>query len=104
MTEPDLVNQAKLGDEAATTELLSVHSQQAYRLALHILRNRADAEDATQNAFVKAFAELSRFQRQSSFATWVRLRAILTGEIKGSVGLRQLQESPKTSHLDIPWG
>ena len=71
VTELDLVRRAKGGDEAAMTELLSVHSQQAYRLALHILRNRADAEDATQNALVKAFTELNRFQQRSSFATWL---------------------------------
>ena len=71
MTELELVERAKLGDEAAMTELLSVHSQQAYRLALYIPHNHADAEDATQNAFVKAFTQLDRFQQRSSFATWL---------------------------------
>jgi len=71
VTELDLVQRAKTGDEAAMAELLSGHVQQAYRLALHILHNRADAEDATQNAFVKAFTELSRFEQRSSFATWL---------------------------------
>ena len=71
MTELDLVKRAKLGDEAAMTELLGVHSHQAYRLALYMLHNHADAEDATQNAFVKAFTQLDRFHQRSSFATWL---------------------------------
>ena len=71
MTELELVQRAKTGDEAAMTELLGGHVQQSYRLALHIVHNRADAEDAIQNAFVKAFTELSRFEQRSSFATWL---------------------------------
>ena len=71
MTEPDLVHKAKASDRAALGELLDAHATQAYRVALHILRNKADAEDATQNAFVKAFTQLGRFEERSSFATWL---------------------------------
>ena len=52
MTEQELVRQAKAGDRAAMTELVSAHFVQVHRLAFHILRNEADAEDATQNAFL----------------------------------------------------
>ena len=71
MTELELVRQAKAGDRAAMTELVSAHFTQAHRLALHILRSQADAEDATQNAFVKAFTNLRRFDEQRSFAPWL---------------------------------
>ena len=53
------------------TELVNAHFTQAHRLAYHILRNEADAEDATQNAFVKAFTNLRRFDEQRSFAPWL---------------------------------
>ena len=66
-----MVRQAKAGDGAAMTELVSAHFTQAHRLASHILRNQADAEDATQNAFVKAFTNLTRFDEQRSFAPWL---------------------------------
>ena len=71
MTEQDLIRRAKAGNRAAAGELLSAHATQAYRLALHILRNQADAEDATQTAFVRAFANLRRFDEQRPFAPWL---------------------------------
>ena len=71
MTEQDLIRRAKAGNRAAAGELLSAHATQAYRLALHIVRNQADAEDATQTAFVKAFTNLRRFDEQRRFAPWL---------------------------------
>ncbi len=71
MTEPELVRLAKAGDRSAMTELLSAHATQAYRLALHMVRNQADAEDASQNAFVKAFTNLDRSDERRPFAPWL---------------------------------
>ncbi len=42
-----------------------------YRLGMAYLRNHAQAEDAMQNAYVKAFQNLGRFQRDAAFATWL---------------------------------
>ena len=53
------------------TELVSAHFVQVHRLAFHILRNEADAEDATQNAFLKALTNLKRFDEQRSLAPWL---------------------------------
>ena len=66
-----MVRQAKAGDRAAMTELVSAHFTQVHRLAFHILRSEADAEDATQNAFLKAFTHLRRFDEQRSLAPWL---------------------------------
>ena len=53
------------------TVLMEAHASSAFRLALHITGNPADAEDVTQNAFIKAFTQLGRFEERSSFATWL---------------------------------
>lgn len=71
MTEQELIRRAKAGDRAAVAELLGAHATQAHRLALHIVRNQADAEDATQTAFVKAFTNLGRFDVRRPFAPWL---------------------------------
>jgi len=71
LTEPELIRRAKAGDRQAMTELLSVHATQAYRLGLNITHNKADAEDAVQNAFVKAFTNLNRFDESRPFAPWL---------------------------------
>ena len=70
MINPDLVRRAKKGDRSALAELLDAHATRAYRLALNILRNQADAEDAVQNASVKAFTNLGRFDELRPFAPW----------------------------------
>ena len=88
MTEQELVCRARAGNRAALEELLDAHAAQAYRVALHILGNKADAEDATQNAFVKAFTQLGRFEERSSFATW--LLRIVTRE---SLNLQRSQRT-----------
>ena len=53
------------------TKLVTAHFTRVHRLALHILRNQADAEDATQNTFVKAFTKLDSFDEQRTFAPWL---------------------------------
>lgn len=78
MNELDLVRRAKAGDERAMAELLVAHVAQAHRLAQHVVRDEADAEDATQNAFVKAFTNLERFDEQRPFGPW--LLRIVTNE------------------------
>jgi len=71
VTEAKVVRRAKDGDLAAVAELLGDHATQAHRLALHILRNQADAEDATQTALVKAFTNLGRLDEKRPFAPWL---------------------------------
>ena len=70
-SEPELIRRAKSDDRAAMTELLNAHAEQSYRVALHILRNETDAEDATQNAFIRAFTNLGRFEEGRPFSPWL---------------------------------
>ncbi len=68
--EPLLVA-AQAGDRAALGELLASQRPRAMASALRVLHNRDDAEDAVQDAFVKVWRQLPRFEGRSSFATWV---------------------------------
>jgi RNA polymerase sigma-70 factor (ECF subfamily) len=68
---PLLVKQAQAGDEAAFTRLVQPHMRKAYHVALRITRNREDAEDASQQTFLKAFANISQFNGTSQFSTWL---------------------------------
>lgn len=58
------------GEKKAFAELVDRHKDKAMTLALRMLRNREDAEEATQDAFVRAFRALPRFEWKSSFSTW----------------------------------
>ena len=70
----DLIKRATAGDETAARELHDTHYPAVLRLAYMLLQNLQDAEDATQDAFVYAFAHLAHYDPQrSAFTTWLRV-------------------------------
>ncbi len=74
--EHQLVAAAKAGDVAAFEELVSRYERKIFRLTMNITRNREDAEDAMQDAFLKSYSHLKTFQGDSRFYTWlVRIAA-----------------------------
>ena len=66
-----LVRGAKAGDVNAFEELVRRYDRNVFRIAQHITQNREDAEDVVQDAFLKAYQNLERFQEQSKFYTWL---------------------------------
>jgi RNA polymerase sigma-70 factor (ECF subfamily) len=69
--EDSLVARAKAGDRAALEELLTAMRPKAMATALKILRDTDDAEDAVQDAFLKIWRCLDRFEGRSSCSTWI---------------------------------
>ena len=74
--ERRLVRQAKSGSSTAFGELYDRHRLKIYHTAFRILRNRQDAEDATQRSFQRAFTNLGGFREDATFSTWVTRIAI----------------------------
>ena len=70
-SQDDLIERARRGDGAAFAGLVREHQEIAFRTAYLITRNAADAEDAAQVGFVKAYRALSRFRRGAPFRPWV---------------------------------
>ena len=68
--DPDL-DRARNGDREAFGRLVRRHQRRVYAAALHILGNHSDADDATQETFVKAFRALATFDGRSDFFTWL---------------------------------
>ena len=69
--EPILVAAAKAGDVSAFETLVSRYERKIFRLTQNITQNREDAEDAMQEAFLKAFEHLGEFEGNSRFYTWL---------------------------------
>ena len=69
--ELTLVQAAKRGDDSAFEELVRRYDRNVFRIAQHITQNREDAEDVVQEAFLKAYGNLAKFQEQSKFYTWL---------------------------------
>ncbi len=59
------------GDRAAYADLVRRHHPRVLRLCLSLLGRPADAEDAAQTAFIKAYERLDSFRGEASFATWL---------------------------------
>src|SRR6202045_1269654 len=67
----DLVHASKNGDVAAFEQLVKRYDRKLFRIAQHVTHNREDAEDAVQDAFLKAFQHLGEFREDSKFSTWL---------------------------------
>ena len=70
-SEADLIARAMRCDREAVRSITTQHNRRLYRLARSILRNDDEAEDAPQTAYMKAFASLADFRRESSLTTWL---------------------------------
>ena len=71
LTEHELVERARGGDGTAYATLVRDHEETAFRIAYVICGNAADAEEAAQEAFVKAYRALGRFRTSEPFRPWV---------------------------------
>lgn len=69
--EKKIISDCLNGDAAAYRLLVNKYQHFAYTLAVRITRNDEDAEEVTQDAFVKAYASLSKFKGESKFSTWL---------------------------------
>jgi RNA polymerase sigma-70 factor (ECF subfamily) len=71
LEDAELIGFARRGDVAAYETLVRRYREVAFRTAYLIARSAADAEDATQEAFVKAYYALDRFRPDGEFRPWI---------------------------------
>jgi RNA polymerase sigma-70 factor (ECF subfamily) len=65
-----LISRILEGDEKSVNQLINRHGSLAYSIAFKITSNHMEAEEAAQDAFIKALRALPRFKADSSFKTW----------------------------------
>ena len=71
LEDAELARRAREGDDGAYEELVERYGQIAFRVAWLVTRDRSDAEDAAQEAFVKAYYALDRFRLDLPFRPWL---------------------------------
>jgi RNA polymerase sigma-70 factor (ECF subfamily) len=76
--DKELVARAKKGDKAAFEGLVKMFSKYVYTTAFFILRDSHEAEDASQEVFVKVYLSIKGFRGLSSFKTWIRKLTVNT--------------------------
>jgi RNA polymerase sigma-70 factor, ECF subfamily len=92
-TDEVLVAAAKLGDRLAFAELWVRHSNTAFKVAYRITRNRDDAEDVIQEAWMKAYVHLKTFDGRAKVSTWLT-RIVINSAL---MTLRRKRAHPETS-------
>jgi len=99
-----LVGQALAGERRAFELLVRHHERRVFRVALAVLGNREDAEDAMQDAFVQAYRHLAQFRGESRFTTWLTRIAVNAALQKRQArkNIVSLEEAPEIEAQDIP--
>ena len=82
----DLVARAKSGDHGAFAEIYRIHVGRVYGICLRIFGDRSQAEEVTQQVFVRLWTKLDSFRGESSFGSWLHRLAL-------NVALNQLKAS-----------
>lgn len=99
-----MVNQARGGDERAFEEILRRYSPRVFRIASKFFRQRDEVEDAAQEAFLKAYTQLSSYEGRGSLEGW--LTRITTNQCINK--LRSAKRRPESSVSELtdhegPW-
>jgi len=96
--EAQMIASIIAGDSQLFHELIRPYERRVYAMALSFLHNEADAEDITQEAFLKAFRNLASFRGEAKFGTW--LVSITLNEARSrirhrdTIKMESLDESP----------
>jgi RNA polymerase sigma-70 factor (ECF subfamily) len=69
--ENEVIDRVLAGEEAAYARLVDEYKRYAFTVALKVVGTRTEAEEAAQDAFIKAFNNLRNFNRQARFSTWL---------------------------------
>ena len=76
--EADLIRQAREGHPSAQRALVERHKERLYYLCLDLTGRHHDAEDLSQEVFIKAFGNLSQFRGDAQFSSWLHRIAVNT--------------------------
>jgi len=93
--DQDLIAQVQRGHHELFYELVRPYERRVYAAAMAILRNETDAEDAAQEAMLKALANIRQFRAEAKFSTW-----LIQITVNEALMRRRRQHTAKTEGLD----
>ncbi|TLS34922.1 RNA polymerase sigma factor SigW [Pseudalkalibacillus caeni] len=109
-----IIKQVKKGDHNAFGEIVELYKDKVYHISYRMLGNKQEAEDVAQEAFIRAFTNIDRFEINRKFSTWLyriatnlaidRLRKkrpdyYLDAEIAGTEGLTMYSQLAANEEL-----
>jgi RNA polymerase sigma-70 factor, ECF subfamily len=75
-SDVELIHRVQSGDTEAFDELMKRYAASVYKVTYSLTRNHADADDLSQETFIRAYRAIARFDEQYQFYTWVRRIAV----------------------------
>lgn len=108
------IKQVKKGDQNAFGEIVEIYKNKVFQLCYRMLGNRQEAEDAAQEAFIRAFINIHTFKQELKFSTWLfriatnlcidRIRKkkpdyYLDAEVQGTEGLTMYSQVASSDPL-----
>lgn len=95
-----IINKVIAGDTSAYAMLVNKYKSYTYTLALRVVKNKFDAEEVSQDAFMKAYKALKNFKKDASFSTW--LYRIVYNTALSKIKKKQLETtSIEDSHFEV---
>jgi RNA polymerase sigma-70 factor (ECF subfamily) len=102
----DLVARTRQGDVSAFEELFNRHHKRIYNIAMQMLENEAEAADATQEVFVRAYQRLGGLKADGAFVTWIKtMAANICRDIlrrRSRVRVESLDSKTETGESSLP--
>jgi RNA polymerase sigma-70 factor (ECF subfamily) len=112
MRERELLRRVQAGEKQLFYELVKPYERRVYTAAFSVLRNEAEAEDAAQEAVLKAFTHIQQFRAEARFSTWLiqitvnealMRRRKAHSEIMEPIGERQEEDGNYTPRDFADW-
>ena len=97
MTDEEVVGRVRAGETALFEVIMRRYNQRLFRVALSILGNVDEAEDVTQDAYVRSYTHLDQFEGRAKFSTWLTKIAV-------HEALARLRARRKTVEIDAMSG
>jgi RNA polymerase sigma-70 factor, ECF subfamily len=100
--DKELIARARQGDEAAYRVLLERYERPVFSICIRMVRNREEAQDLAQEAFMKVFAMLDRYNPAYAFSSW--LFKITSNLCIDSIRKRRIDTLPMDQPVETPGG
>src|SRR6202051_1753488 len=76
LTEAEIIKRAQEGDDAMFEQLYRLHNRRVYAVCVRMVKDPAEAEDLTQEAFMLLYRKIHTFRGESAFSTWLHRLAV----------------------------
>jgi RNA polymerase sigma-70 factor, ECF subfamily len=108
--DAELIARAQQGDEGAFEALYHAHKRRVYRLCLRMVGNPAEAEELTQEAFLRLFRKIHTFRGESAFSTWLHRLTVnivlmrLRKKTPNEISVETSEESEQSDRPPVEFG